>query len=230
MVNFPKHVSIERERELVDLIKEGSIEARNELVEVNLRYFRVINHKFGEAIGLTKEETEDIFQTFIVEYALRATKKYIPQREETRFVHYLGRYAYRNMLEIAKRDIPGFKGHVKYHPSIPFSTKKDLEDIHSTEEVNEEVFYQIPISETISYTNQKNPEEILMNKELKKTLEDEMENKLTAPQIAAVCNNVGNNMTLDTIGEILSRTREAIRQSRERGLRKLKTRKLKKHL
>ena len=138
MVNFPKHVSIERERELVDLIKEGSIEARNELVEVNLRYFRVINHKFGEAIGLTKEETEDIFQTFIVEYALRATKKYIPQREETRFVHYLGRYAYRNMLEIAKRDIPGFKGHVKYHPSIPFSTKKDLEDIHSTEEVNEE--------------------------------------------------------------------------------------------
>ena len=69
-----------------------------------------------------------------------------------------------------------------------------------------------------------------MNKELKKTLEDEMENKLTAPQIAAVCNNVGNNMTLDTIGEILSRTREAIRQSRERGLRKLKTRKLKKHL
>lgn len=229
MVIFPKHVSIEREKELVDQIKKGSIEARNELVAVNLRYFKVINYKFGELNNLSDEETEDIFQKYVIESMLPGAEKYEP-RIGKRFVNSLQPYAYRKMQAIARRDIPGFKGHIKNHPNIPFPIKKGLEDIHSTERANEKIFYQIPISETIAYQNQKTPEEILIGEELKETLQHVAKTRLNMNQTTATFNGVCQDMSLTDISQILGITRERARQLKEEGLKKLRHPSIKKTL
>lgn len=205
------------EQNLARLSQEGYMDARFELVLRNYGYI------YSQAGIVGRGRDYDTRQDLISEALILGFESYAKRFEPRgfKFISYIGKNLLRDLFTYGKRIDSNGRERIEEIPlridgRYKSAAKPNLSGSHAYEEGWNFGF----VEETIPDINQKNPDEVLEEKEILRYLEEAKEH------LSDLERNVLNlyfdeDLSLERIGDILRLSRERTRQIKEKALRKL---------